>query len=277
VKLYSGFYLMVMELKKILFLFFIPVNACTHNAFTGKKQLSVYPESEMQIMASEQYKQFLDAHKVIAPQESLDAVMVQQVGERLKNAVIAYYTKRGLAKQFSGYQWEYHLIDSKEVNAWCMPGGKIAVYSGLLFFTKDESGLAIVLGHQIAHTLAKHGNERMNQSMVQQLGGIALSVAQASQPAETQGLFMNAYGVESDAGSIIPFSRNQEWEADSLSLQFAMLAGYDPHGAISLWEGMKKASGKKRIMEIISIHPVDGKRIENLERDIEQVEKQHPE
>jgi predicted Zn-dependent protease len=266
-----------MKLEKIFFLFFIPVSACTHNAFTGKNQLSVYPESEMQTMASEQYKQFLDAHKVISPEESKDAAMLQRVGERVKNAVIAYYTKQGLDKQLSGYNWEYHLIDSKEVNAWCMPGGKIAVYTGLLPFTQDESALAIVLGHQIAHTLAKHGNERMNQSMVQQLGGIALAVAQVNQPTETQGLFMNAYGAGSDAGAIIPFSRNQELEADRLSLNFAILAGYDPHGAVPVWEGMKKASANIRIMEIISIHPVDGKRIEQLKHDIDQVEEQYPE
>src|SRR5882757_4577219 len=197
-------------MKKIFFLIFSfgLLCSCSHNAITGRNQLSLYPESDIQTMATQQYKQFLTANKVVSQSSGdKDAEMVRRVGQRIASAITNYYAQQGLSKELEGYKWEYNLVDSKEVNAWCMPGGKIVVYTGLLAITQNETALAIVLGHEITHALAKHGNERMSQAMVQQLGGVALSVAVVNQPTETQGLFMNAYGIGSNVGALLPFSR----------------------------------------------------------------------
>ena len=251
------------------FILFVVISGCSHNAITGRNQLSLYPESDIQAMATEQYKQFLSANKVVSQTSgNKDAEMVRRVGQRIATAITNYYAQQGLSKELDGYKWEYNLVDSKEVNAWCMPGGKIVVYTGLLAVTQNETALAIVLGHEITHALAKHGNERMSQAMVQQLGGVALSVAVANQPTETQSLFMNAYGIGSNVGALLPFSRKQEYEADRLGLRFAAMAGYDPREAIAFWQRMKAASGGNKTPEILSTHPIDDNRIAKLQEEM---------
>ena len=174
--------------------------------------------------------------------------------------------EKGLEKQLEGYKWEYNLVDSKEVNAWCMPGGKIVVYSGLLPITQNEAALAVVMGHEVTHALAKHGNERMSQGMVQQLGGVALNVALANKSVETQNLFMNAYGIGSEVGAILPFSRKNEPEADKYGLYFTAMAGYNPQEAIALWKRMEQASGGNKPPEMLSTHPLEEKRIEEIQK-----------
>jgi len=220
-------------------------------------------------MASEQYRQFLSTNKVVGQSAgNKDAEMVRRVGQRIANAITTYYSQQGLSNELAGYKWEYNLVDSKDVNAWCMPGGKIVVYTGLLSITQNETALAIVLGHEITHALARHGNERMSQAMVQQLGGVALSVAVANQPAETQNVFMNAYGIGSNVGVLLPFSRKQEYEADRLGLRFAAMAGFNPKEAIPFWERMKAASGGNHSPEILSTHPIDDNRIAKLKEEM---------
>jgi predicted Zn-dependent protease len=257
-------------MKRRLTLLLLPafIISCTHNAITGRNQLSLYPESEIQNTSATQYKQFLTSNKVVSSTVSRDAEMVRRVGSRIATAITDYYTKQGLGKELEGYNWEYNLIDSKEVNAWCMPGGKIVVYTGLLPITQNEAALAVVLGHEITHALARHGNERLSEGMIQQLGGVALSVALANKPTETQNLFMNAYGAGSNIAVILPFSRKQELEADRLGLRFAAMAGYNPEEAIPLWERMKKAAGNNRPPEILSTHPLEDKRIEKLKEEM---------
>jgi predicted Zn-dependent protease len=192
--------------------------------------------------------------------------MVQRVGKRLTSAIAAYYKSQGKSSILDGYQWEYNLVDSKEVNAWCMPGGKIVVYTGLLPVTQNEAALAVVMGHEITHALAQHGSERMSVSLVEQLGGAALSVAVASKPAETQALFMQAYGVGTQVGVTLPFSRQDEYEADKFGLNFAAMAGYNPEEAIALWQRMEQAAGANRPPEFLSTHPSEGNRIERLKQ-----------
>ena len=240
--------------------------SCSKNAITGRNQLALYPESEMQSMGAQQYQQFLSENKVVSATASKDAEMVRRVGQRITSAITQYYTKQGRADILDGYQWEYNLVDSKEVNAWCMPGGKIVVYTGLLPITQNEAALAVVLGHEITHALAHHGNERMSQGMLQQLGGVALSVALANKTQETQNLFMNAYGIGSNLGVMLPFSRKQEYEADHFGLNFAAMAGYNPQEAIPLWERMEKAGGGNKPPEFLSTHPSEGNRIEQLKK-----------
>ena len=239
---------------------------CTRNAITGREQLRLYPESEITAAAAQQYQQFLSQNKVVSPNSSRDAEMVRRVGQRVANAITQYYAKLGLSKELSGYQWEYNLVDSKEVNAWCMPGGKIVVYTGLLPITQNEAALGVVIGHEVTHAVAKHGNERMSQGMLQQLGGVTLAAALSSQPAQTQNLMMAAYGAGSEVGILLPYSRNQEYEADKFGLFYAAMAGYNPQEAIPLWQRMEAAAqGSSKPPEFLSTHPAEGNRIKRLQ------------
>jgi predicted Zn-dependent protease len=240
------------------------IASCSHNAVTGRNQLALYNEADIQSMAAQQYRQFLSENKVVSSSTNKDAEMVRRVGTRLTNAINQYYTQKGLAKELEGYKWEYNLVDSKEVNAWCMPGGKIVVYTGLLPISQNEAALAVVLGHEITHALAHHGNERMSQQAVQQLGGAALQTAIANKSAVAQNILLSAYGIGSNVGALLPFSRKQELEADHFGLIFAAMAGYNPQEAIPLWERMKAASGGSAPPEILSTHPADDTRIEKL-------------
>ena len=240
--------------------------ACSKNALTGKSQFTLLPESELQSMATTEYQQFLSTNKVVATSNNRDAEMVRRVGQRITNAVDAYYRQQGMSDKLAGFKWEYNLVDDKAVNAWCMPGGKIVVYTGLLPITQNEAALAAVMGHEVSHALLQHGNQRMSQGLAQQLGGVALSVALANKPAQTQNLFMSAYGVGSQVGVLLPFSRKHELEADDWGLKFAAMAGYNPQEAINLWKRMEAASGGSKPPEFLSTHPTEGKRIAQLEK-----------
>lgn len=240
---------------------------CATNAITGRKQLKLFSDSEIQAMALTEYKTFLNENKVVSSANS-NAEMVRRIGQRITSAITSYYTQQGKGNILDGYQWEYNLVDSKEANAWCMPGGKIVVYTGLLPITQNEAALAVVMGHEITHALAQHGNERMSQGMIQQLGGVALNVALANKPAATQSLFMNAYGIGSQVGVMLPFSRNDEYEADKFGLRFAAMAGYNPQEAIPLWQRMEKASSGQKPPEFLSTHPAEGNRIARLQQEM---------
>jgi len=240
--------------------------ACSRNVVTGRKQFKLLPEAEVQAMATTEYRNFLTTNKVIASTVNRDAQMVRRVGERITRAVTDYYASKGISNQLDGYNWEYNLVDSKEVNAWCMPGGKIVVYTGLLTITQNEAALAIVMGHEVSHAIFNHGNERMSQGLLQQLGGVALSVAVANKPQETQNLFLGAYGIGTAVGVLLPFSRNHEYEADHFGLNWAAMAGYNPQEAIPLWQRMEKASNGQKPPEFLSTHPSEGNRIEQLQK-----------
>jgi len=240
--------------------------ACSKNVITGRSQAKLLPESELQAMAVSQYQQFLASNKVVSPSVNRDAEMVTRVGQRITKAVESYYAQKGLSKELEGYQWEYKLVESKEANAWCMPGGKIVVYTGLLPITQNEAALAAVMGHEVTHAVFYHGNERMSQGLIQQLGGVALQVAVANKPAATQNLFLSAYGVGSQVGVLLPFSRKHELEADRYGLIWTAMAGYNPEEAIRLWERMEKASTGQKPPEFLSSHPSEGRRIEQLKK-----------
>jgi predicted Zn-dependent protease len=254
-------------MKKILGIAIIALGiaACSQNAITGRNQLSLFSESDLQTMADQQYRQFLSENRVVSPSGNKDAEMVRRVGQRLVSAINRFYSgNKEVSTQLAGYKWEYNLVDSKDVNAWCMPGGKIVVYTGLLPVTQNEAALAVVVGHEIAHALAQHGNERMSQASLQQLGGQALSVAIANKTPAAQNLMMAAYGIGTTVGGLLPFSRKQELEADKLGLIFSAMAGYNPQEAIPLWERMQQAGGGNKPPEFLSTHPSEGTRIERL-------------
>ena len=242
------------------------VIACTTNPLTKKSQLTLLPESELQAMGSQQYQQFLSNNRVVSASNNRDAEMVKRVWQLIARAVETYYAQNGISEKLNGFKWEYNLVDDKAVNAWCMPGGKIVVYTGLLPITQNEAALAVVVGHEVSHALLLHGNTRMSQGLLQQLGGVALSVAVANKPVETQNLFMTAYGAGTTVGLLLPFSRNQELEADRYGLIWTAMAGYNPQEAIPLWERMERASQGQSPPEFLSTHPSEGRRINQLQK-----------
>lgn len=240
--------------------------ACSKNVVTGRNQFKLVPEAELQSMAVQQYQQFLSSNRVVAPSADRDAEMVRRVGQRIATSVMQYYRNQGLGEQLEGYKWEYNLVQDKNANAWCMPGGKIVVYTGLLPITQNEAALAVVIGHEVSHAIFQHGNERMSQGLMQQLGGVALSVALSSQPAAAQNLFMQAYGLGSQVGVLLPFSRKHELEADRYGLRWAAMAGYNPREAIALWQRMEQASNGNKPPEFLSTHPTEENRIAQLQK-----------
>jgi predicted Zn-dependent protease len=255
-------------IRKITSLFLLAATfvACSKNPITGRNQAHLVSESELQAMATQQYQQFLSENRVVSASADRDAEMVRRVGQRVANAVTKYFTQQGQANTLAGYHWEFNLVQNQEANAWCMPGGKVVVYTGLLPITQNEAALAMVLGHEISHAVLQHGNERMSQGLIQELGGVALSVAVSNQPEQTQNLFLNAYGVGSQVGVLLPYSRKQELEADHYGMIFGAMAGYNPREAIALWQRMEKASNGQAPPEFLSTHPAAGNRIAQLEK-----------
>jgi predicted Zn-dependent protease len=236
--------------------------SCTHNAITGRSQLSLVSESQVQSLAITQYKQFLSENKVVNPQDP-NAEMVRRVGTRIANAINEYYKEKGVTNELQGYKWEFNLVESKEINAWCMPGGKVVVYTGILPVTQNEDALAIVLGHEITHAVAGHGRERMSEAMVAQGIQIAGNVALSNNP-QTVNIFNAVYGSGAQVGYLLPNSRKQELEADHYGLIFAAMAGYNPKEAIPFWQRMAKLGGAKP-PAFLSDHPADEERIKKLQ------------
>jgi len=262
-------------IRKIVAFFTIATVAlsCSKNPLTGKSQFTLLPESEIQAMANTEYTQFLASNKVVAASGNKDAEMVKRVGQRITNAVDAYYRENNISDKLEGYKWEYNLVNSPEVNAWCMPGGKIVVYTGLLPITQNEAALAVVMGHEVCHALLQHGNQRMSQQMGAQAVQAGLQVALANKSAATQNLFMSAYGIGAQVGVLLPFSRKQELEADRYGLIFAAKSGYNPQEAIALWKRMEAASNGQKPPEFLSTHPSEGNRIAQLEKLMPEAEK----
>jgi predicted Zn-dependent protease len=240
------------------------LTACSTVPVTGRHQLNLIPGNTMMSMSSQQYGTFLTEHKLSSNAEQ--AAMVKRVGSNVKVAVERYFANNGMGDKLSGYKWEFNLVEDKQVNAWCMPGGKVVVYTGLLPVAKDDTGLAVVLGHEIAHAIAEHGNERMSQGLLTQFGSVALSELLATQPEETKSLWMSAYGLGAQYGAILPFSRLQESEADRLGLIFMAMAGYNPESAVAFWERMAAGAKNQAPPEFMSTHPSDATRIENLRK-----------
>ena len=236
---------------------------CSTVPITGRKQLDLVPNSTMLATSFQEYDKFLEEHKLSTNQE--ETQMVKRVGTRIEKAVERYFQEKGLSDQLDGYAWEFNLVEDKEANAWCMPGGKVVVYTGILPITKNEAGLATVMGHEIAHAVARHGNERMSQALLTQMGGMALAVALNQNPSETSQLWMAVYGVGTQVGILLPYSRLQETEADHLGLIFMAMAGYDPHQAVDFWQRMAKMKDGQAPPEFLSTHPSDEARIKKIE------------
>lgn|SRR5690606_6030390 len=235
--------------------------SCATNPFTGKKTLALVPNSQIFPTAFAQYDQFLSENNVV--KGTADAKMVNNVGQKIAVAAERWLNANGYQGYLEGYQWEYTLVDDKTVNAWCMPGGKIVVYTGILPIAKGEAGLAAIMGHEVSHALANHGQQRMSAGMVQQLGAVAGNVAIKDQ--QTLNIFNQAYGVGTQVGVMLPFSRSHETEADEIGLYLMAIAGYEPSEAANLWRRMSAQGGGSSPPEFLSTHPSPESRIKSIE------------
>jgi predicted Zn-dependent protease len=242
----------------------IQFQACAEVPITHRKGLHLVPKTELLSMSLQQYDDVLKKSKLSTDTQKVE--MVRRVGNRIAKTAEAFLTETGQQGKIKNYKWEFNLIEEdKTVNAWVMPGGKAAVYTGILPYTQNETGLAVVLGHEVAHELADHGNERMSQALVANMGGMALSVALSSKPQQTQQLFMTVFGVGANVGFILPYSRLHESEADRIGLTLMARAGYDPREAIPFWERMSKQEGK-RPPQFLSTHPAPETRVADIKK-----------
>lgn len=239
------------------------IASCASAPVTERRGLRLVPDSELTSMSFQEYNNVLKKSKLST--DTAKVSMVRRVGQRVAAASEELLEETGRGSDIRNYKWEFNLIeDDKTVNAWCMPGGKVAVYTGLLPIAQDENGLAVVMGHEVAHAIAKHGNERMSQGLLAQFGAIGLSLALARSPGLTSDIFMQAYGVGTQVGFLLPYSRLHESEADRIGLVLMAKAGYDPRGAVALWQRMS-AKGGSRPPEFLSSHPAPESRIRDIE------------
>ncbi len=244
-----------------LVLLSIVVTSCMRVPITGRSQLNLLPESNMVAMALTSYDEFLNEHPL--SKDMIKTNMVKNVGSDISIAVGRFMTENNMQDRIAGYEWEFNLVEENTPNAWCMPGGKVVVYSGIMPYALNDNLLAVVIGHEIAHAVARHGNERMSQGLLLQLGGMALDAALNEKPDETRILFQQAYGITTQLAVALPYSRQHETEADKLGLIFMAMAGYNPEAAIEFWQRMANAGGNKPL-EFLSTHPSDQTRIDNL-------------
>jgi predicted Zn-dependent protease len=236
--------------------------ACSTVPITGRTHLELIPDATMLSMSKEQYSTFLKSHKISKNKKQTQ--LVRRVGRKIQKSVEQYLTENNLAHEVKYYEWEFNLVESKQVNAWAMPGGKVVVYTGILPVALDEKGLAVIMGHEVAHVVADHGNERMSQGLIFQFGGMALSTALSTKPQQTRELWMQVYGTGAQYGVMLPYSRLHESEADHLGLVFMAMAGYDPNSAVDFWKRMAKMKSGQAPPEFLSTHPSDERRIQDI-------------
>lgn len=251
-----------MKNSSLYFLMIFVLIGCATVPITGRKQLSLIPNSQLLPLSYTSYQDVLKQSKLSNNQEQV--TMIKTVGSHIQLAVEKFMTDNKMADKLDGYEWEFNLIEEDIINAWCMPGGKVAFYTGILPVCQGETGVAVVMGHEIAHAIANHGSERMSQGLMQELGGVALAVAVKDKPEETQALFFTAYGIGTTYGAMLPYSRLHESESDKLGLIFMAMAGYDPHEAPEFWKRMDAMAGSPPVPEWMSTHPSPEHRIEAL-------------
>ncbi|MEI6747607.1 MAG: M48 family metallopeptidase [Bacteroidota bacterium] len=260
-----------MRIKLIYILTFsLIIFSCSKVPITGRRQLKLLTDSQINEMSNANYASFLKANPPVNP-PTQNSAEITAVGQRVSNAVERYMNSHGLSDRIKGYKWEFNTVNSQDVNAWCMPGGKVVVYTGILPLTKDDAGLAVVLGHEIAHAIAGHGNERLSQQLAIEAAGVGLDIYMQQKPQQTRDLFLSAFGVGSQLG-VLAYSRQHELEADRLGLIFMAMAGYDPQRALLFWQEMSKVGGAKP-PEFLSTHPSDEHRIAEVRKLLPEAQK----
>lgn len=236
--------------------------SCAKVPVTGRKQISLVSDKEMNTMSITSYNEFLTTNKGKVLTSGPEVDVVRRVGNRVTRAVEGYLRANNLEKEIKNFNWEFNVVQDNTVNAWCMPGGKVVVYTGIMNVAKTETELAVVIGHEVAHAVAKHGSERMSQGLIQEFGGAVLSQALSQKSELAQGLFLTAYGVGSNILGVLPYSRLHESEADKLGLVFMAMAGYNPEASVTFWERMSQSG--QSAPEFLSTHPSDKTRINKI-------------
>ncbi|MFP4662905.1 MAG: M48 family metallopeptidase [Bacteroidales bacterium] len=246
----------------LLILFLV---ACSTVPLIDRRQVLLVPQESLLSMSYSNYSAFLDTNQTSYNHQNVK--QVKTAGKKISTSVETFLQDNGMEDRISQFDWEFNLIQNDIVNAWCMPGGKVVFYSGILPLCENETGIAVVMGHEIAHAVARHGNERMSQQLMIQAGGIALSEYMETKPDQTRQIFLSAYAIGSQVGVLLPYSRKHEYEADKLGLIFMAMAGYNPQEAVNFWERMMENSGAKP-PEFLSTHPADDKRIAEMKKNM---------
>lgn len=250
--------------KRILVLIgFILLNACSTVPITERKRVNIVDDSEILPASFAQYDTFLKEHKLSTNEKQTR--QIKDIGRRISRSVDRFMRANGMTEEANNYQWEFNLVEDDQMNAWCLPGGKVVFFTGILPVCDNENGIAAVMGHEIAHAFAKHGQERMTSSYGQQLGGMAVALGTSGQNYETQVLWNSIYGISSQVG-MLAYSRTHETEADKLGMVFMIMAGYDPEEAIDVWKRMKADSKGEAPPEFLSTHPSHDTRISDLQK-----------
>jgi predicted Zn-dependent protease len=259
-------------MKKYLFLVVLTIlSSCKVNQLTGKKTFNVFSNKQLFPMAFSQYESFLKENPVI--RNTSESQNIKDIGGRIAKAAQLYFEYKGAPNYLKEYAWEYNLVQNDQRNAWCMPGGKIVFYTGILPVAANSDGIAAIMGHEVAHALLDHGGQRMSLSLAQQGLNLVALKATEKQPEKKCKAILTAYGLGSTVGAVLPFSRKHESEADKIGLELMILAGYSPQEAPLLWERMRAASGGKAPPELLSTHPSSQRRIDNLKRWIPEAQK----
>lgn len=250
-------------MKKLIFLLLILITfaECSTVPITGRKRVNFVSDSQVLPASFDQYKNFINENKLSS--DEVKSNQIKRVGKNISEAVDRFMRANGMEKEAETYEWEFNLVDDKTVNAWCLPGGKIVFYTGILPICANEDGVAAVMGHEVAHAFAKHGQERMSKGQIQQLGGLAVALGTSNKDPKTQQIWNLAYGIGSTAG-MLAYSRTHETEADKLGLVFMLMAGYNGNEAAEVWVRMSERAGKSNTPEFFSTHPSHERRIENL-------------
>jgi len=250
----------------------LAISSCTTSVvpLTGRKVKTFgVSAADLEQQAAAGYAEFLSDPKTKVISSTTDAQRVKRIGANIQNAVSQYMNANGYGEQIKGYKWEFNLVESPEINAWCMPGGKVAVYTGILKITKDDAGLATVMGHEIAHAIAQHSLERASDMLKAQIGGAVVGIATSGQSEAAQNVIGQLYGLGAQGGYILPNSRKQELEADKMGLSFMAMAGYNPQNAVAFWQRMAEASaGSQKPPVFLSTHPTDESRIAQIQKDL---------
>ncbi|MGV6844869.1 MAG: M48 family metallopeptidase [Lutibacter sp.] len=250
-----------MNKVKLLVLLSFFIVSCSTVPITGRKRLNLVGDEQVLPASFTQYDNFLKEHTLSKNVKETNEI--REVGKNISEAVDRFMRANGMTKEANSYKWEFNLVEDKTINAWCMPGGKVVFYTGILPICKNKDGIATVMGHEIAHAFAKHGQERMTTGMLQQAGGIAVALSTSKKDPKTRQIWNTAFGVSSTLG-VLAFSRTHESEADKLGMVFMIMAGYNPQEAINLWVRMSQQSKGNKPPEFLSTHPSDETRIKNL-------------
>lgn len=248
------------------------LTGCSSVPITGRKQVLLVSDQEVLTSSLSQYSDFIK--KAPISTNATESAMVTRVGKKIAAATENYLRANGLSSEIPNFQWEFHLVKSNDVNAFCMPGGKIVVYEGLMKLINRDDELGVVLGHEVAHAVAKHSNERISQQMLAQYGAQVLGGVLSNKSDAVQQIAGQVYGLGAQYGVMLPFSRKHELEADKMGLVLMSMAGFDPNYAVSFWQKMAQ-SGGQQVPELMSTHPSDARRIADIQKELPAIRSQY--